>query len=118
MSGERRAGSGDAAATGNLPLTSLPAEAKAIGYRDDLAAVRHFTAVQAARAGLPPGRVMDLLIAVNELGANTLAHTAGPGTLAIWSTPTESSARSATPDTSPTRWPEPGLAVPTGPTPI
>jgi anti-sigma regulatory factor (Ser/Thr protein kinase) len=89
MSRERRIGSGDTAATRNLPLTSPPADAKAIGYGNDLAAVRRFTAVQARQAGLPPGRVLDLVIAVNELAANTLAHTAGPGMLAIWSTPRE-----------------------------
>jgi anti-sigma regulatory factor (Ser/Thr protein kinase) len=73
-------------AHGNLPLTSPPADGKAIGYRDDLAAVRRFTAVQARQAGLPPARVDDLVIAVNELAANTFAHTAGPGMLTIWST--------------------------------
>ncbi len=45
--------------------------------------------MQARQAGLPPGRVLDLVIAVNELAANTVDHTAGPGTLTIWSTPRE-----------------------------
>ncbi len=86
MSEEQRPASGDAPATGDLPLTSPPADAPAIGYRDELAAVRQFTAIQARQAGLPPGRVIDLVIAVNELASNTLAHTAGPGSLIIWST--------------------------------
>jgi anti-sigma regulatory factor (Ser/Thr protein kinase) len=89
MSGERPLGTGDAPATGNLPLPRPPASAAAIGYRDDLAAVRRFTATQARQAGLRPSRVADLVIAVHELAANTLAHTAGPGTLTIWSTPRE-----------------------------
>lgn len=89
MSGERHPSSRGAAAAGSLPLTSPPANARTIGYRDDLAAVRRFTAVQAQRAGLRPARVTDLVIAVNELAANTVAHTAGPGTLTIWSTPSE-----------------------------
>jgi anti-sigma regulatory factor (Ser/Thr protein kinase) len=89
MSREQRPASGDAPGTGDLPLTSPPADAPAIGYRDELAAVRQFTAMQARRAGLSLSRVDDLVIAVNELASNTLAHTAGPGRLAIWSTPRE-----------------------------
>ena len=89
MSGERRGSNGDAPATGNSLLASTPADAKTISYRDDLAAVRRFTAAQARQAGLRPNRIMDLVIAVNELATNTLAHTDGAGTLAIWSTPTE-----------------------------
>jgi len=89
VSRERSAASGDAAGAGDVPLVSPPANARTIGYRDDLAAVRRFTAAQARQAGLPPGRVLDLVIAVNELAANTFAHTAGPGTLTIWSTPRE-----------------------------
>ncbi len=89
MSEEQRPPSGDAPATGDLRLTSPPADAPTIGYRDELAAVRRFTAMHARQAGLPPNRVDDLVIAVNELASNTLAHTAGPGRLAIWSTPRE-----------------------------
>jgi anti-sigma regulatory factor (Ser/Thr protein kinase) len=89
MSEERRPASDDAPAPGDLPLTSPPADAPVIGYRDELADVRQFTAIQARQAGLPPSRVIDLVIAVNELASNTLAHTAGPGRLAIWSTPRE-----------------------------
>ncbi|HTV99004.1 MAG TPA: ATP-binding protein [Streptosporangiaceae bacterium] len=80
---------GEPAAAGDLPLASPSADARTIAYRDDLAAVRQFTTAQARRAGLPPSRVLDLVIAVNELAANTLEHTSGPGTLTIWSTPGE-----------------------------
>ena len=89
MSGKQLPASGDPGAAGDLPLASPSADARTIAYRDDLAAVRQFTAVQARQAGLPPSRVLDLVIAVNELAANTLEHTAGPGTLTIWSTPGE-----------------------------
>jgi anti-sigma regulatory factor (Ser/Thr protein kinase) len=33
--------------------------------------------------------VGDLVIAVSELAANTLAHTSGPGSLALWATDSE-----------------------------
>jgi anti-sigma regulatory factor (Ser/Thr protein kinase) len=54
-----------------------------------LASVREFTADRARRAGLAPRRVSDLVIAVSELTANTLAHTSGPGTLTMWVTDDE-----------------------------
>jgi anti-sigma regulatory factor (Ser/Thr protein kinase) len=54
-----------------------------------LSRVREFTAARARRAGLPPRRVNDLVIAVAELAANTLAHTKGPGALTLWVTDDE-----------------------------
>ena len=58
-------------------------------YRASLAQVRKFTTARARRAGLPPHRVNDLVIAVAELAANTLVHTSGPGTLTLWITDDE-----------------------------
>ena len=58
-------------------------------YRASLAQVRKFTTARARRAGLPPRRVNDLVIAVAELAANTLVHTSGPGTLTLWITDDE-----------------------------
>ena len=58
-------------------------------YRANLAEVRKFTTARARRAGLPPGRVNDLVIAVAELAANTVVHTSGPGTLTLWITDDE-----------------------------
>jgi len=49
-----------------------------------LAPVRRFVAARAQAAGLPADRVVDLTIAVSELAANTVEHTAGEGTLAVW----------------------------------
>lgn len=43
----------------------------------------------AQRAGLLPHRADDLVLAVAELAANTLAHTGGPGTLTTWVTGSE-----------------------------
>jgi anti-sigma regulatory factor (Ser/Thr protein kinase) len=54
-----------------------------------LAVVRQFTSARAHRAGLPPRRVSDLVIAIGELATNTLIHTSGPGTLALWVTDDE-----------------------------
>jgi anti-sigma regulatory factor (Ser/Thr protein kinase) len=71
------------------PLSTAPAGAETLRYRDDLAGVRGFTASRAQRAGLPPRRVGDLVIAVGELAANTFAHTSGPGTVTLWATGSE-----------------------------
>lgn len=66
------------------PLPGPPPDAPALTYRNDQAGVREFTAGQARVAGLPADSATDLMIAVGELAANTLAHTDGPGTLWIW----------------------------------
>jgi anti-sigma regulatory factor (Ser/Thr protein kinase) len=71
------------------PLGDPPACAAVLAYRGDLARVRAFITWHAGRAGLPDRRVQDLVIAVGELTANTLAHTSGPGQLSIWATPKE-----------------------------
>src|SRR5256884_8131227 len=71
------------------PLSDPPADAEVLRYRADLARVRSFAAARAARAGLPPHRVGDLVIAVGELAANTLAHTNEPGQLTLWTTGSE-----------------------------
>jgi anti-sigma regulatory factor (Ser/Thr protein kinase) len=71
------------------PLSRPPDDAELLQYRTNLASVRAFTADRARRAGLAPWRVSDLVIAVSELTANTLAHTSGPGTLTMWATDDE-----------------------------
>ena len=68
------------------PLPLPPGDARVVFFRDDLAGVRALVAADARAAGLRPSRVGDMVLAVGELTANTLAHTSGPGTLAIWAT--------------------------------
>jgi anti-sigma regulatory factor (Ser/Thr protein kinase) len=70
-------------------LSSPPPGAKTLTFREDQVAVREFAAAEARRAGLPPERVVDLVIAIGELAGNTLRHTAGRGVLTVWSTDDE-----------------------------
>ena len=67
-------------------LSPPPAQAEALGYRDDLYPVRSFVTSQAEHAGLTELRITDLVLATNELAGNTLRHTGGGGTLHIWRT--------------------------------
>lgn len=71
------------------PLSSPPAGADSRQYRDQLISVRGFVAERAHRAGLAPDRLRDLVLAVSELAANTIAHTSGPGSVTVWATDTE-----------------------------
>jgi len=63
-----------------------PAAATALEYRRDLRPVRALVAATAQRAGLPPARCTDLVIAGSEVAANTLRHTRGPGIVRLWVT--------------------------------
>lgn len=74
------------ATAANLPLPPTPPQAAVLSYRDrhDLQAVRRFVITHATRAGLTVEQVGDLTVAVNELAANTVEHTAGPGRLTVW----------------------------------
>jgi anti-sigma regulatory factor (Ser/Thr protein kinase) len=67
-------------------LPPPPAHAEALGYRDDLGSVRSFVASRAEQAGLGSSRIIDLVLAVSELAANTLRHTESDGTVQIWRT--------------------------------
>ena len=66
------------------PLPPPPAGAEALGYETDLAPVRRMVETHAQRASLAAGRVADLVLAVNEIAANTLGHTASGGMLQVW----------------------------------
>jgi anti-anti-sigma factor len=46
--------------------------------------LRAAVAAHATAAGLPPGRVEDLVIAAHELAANSVQHGAGHGRLRMW----------------------------------
>jgi anti-sigma regulatory factor (Ser/Thr protein kinase) len=67
-------------------LSKPPAAAETLTYDAEIASVRRFIATRARRAGLSPDRIEDLVLAVSELAANTLAHTDGAGTLLVWAT--------------------------------
>jgi anti-sigma regulatory factor (Ser/Thr protein kinase) len=71
------------------PLAALPADAPSLRYGPDPGQARAFAREQALRAGLPPSKVADVVIAVGELAANTLRHTAGDGIVTVWTSPAE-----------------------------
>jgi anti-sigma regulatory factor (Ser/Thr protein kinase) len=84
--GHRRPSSGYAAGDA-LPEAELPpppASAGFLAYRSRLHPGRALVSNYAERAGLPAERRADLTLAVSEITANTLAHTAGGGTVHIW----------------------------------
>lgn len=68
------------------PLPPPPSDALELPYQRDLAGVRSRVFAIARAAGLPSSRASDLLIAVGELTANTLAHASGSGALMMWAT--------------------------------
>jgi anti-sigma regulatory factor (Ser/Thr protein kinase) len=72
-----------ATANANLPAPPSSAVERDFGV-GELNAVRRFVREQARRADLPQARIDDLLIAVNEIAGNTLAHAGGFGILRTW----------------------------------
>jgi anti-sigma regulatory factor (Ser/Thr protein kinase) len=75
-------GSATGAPPGSTPVESYP-------FHLDLAALREIVRTRARGAGLPPHRVVDLVLAVGEATANTVRHAGGAGTLRIWQDETE-----------------------------
>jgi anti-sigma regulatory factor (Ser/Thr protein kinase) len=71
------------------PLASPPSCAWTTQYRADLRPVRDLVAECAVRASLPLDRMLDLVLAVNEVAANTLRHTTSGGTVHVWQTDAE-----------------------------
>ena len=69
----------------NRPLPEPPGGAATLAYRADLASPRAHTARYASSIGLPRDRVLDLVLAVGELAANTFRHTGAGGVVSIWS---------------------------------
>jgi anti-sigma regulatory factor (Ser/Thr protein kinase) len=72
-----------------LPLPSPPPDAEIVDYSSDLRSVRTMVKMVGRRAGLDPGRVTDLILAVSELAANTLRHTGKAGIAWAWQTTRE-----------------------------
>jgi anti-sigma regulatory factor (Ser/Thr protein kinase) len=66
------------------PLAPEPDGAMTITYTRNLSAVREFVAERARAAKLPESKIIDLVLAVSELAANTVRHTGLPGTLDMW----------------------------------
>jgi anti-sigma regulatory factor (Ser/Thr protein kinase) len=71
------------------PLPRPPASAEAFEFRSDLRSVRAAAMAVGQRAGLTAARATDLVLAVSELAANTLRHTAAVGVLRAWQTADE-----------------------------
>jgi anti-sigma regulatory factor (Ser/Thr protein kinase) len=83
--GHRRPSGGyQAGAPPEAELPPPPAAAEFLAYRSGLHSVRALAARFGERAGLHPDRRADLVLAVSEIAANTLVHTAGAGTVHIW----------------------------------
>lgn len=53
-------------------------------YTDNLSEVRALAEKNARMAGLQETRVVDFVIAVSEVAANTVVHARSPGTMEIW----------------------------------
>jgi anti-sigma regulatory factor (Ser/Thr protein kinase) len=68
------------------PLGSPPAEAEGLSYETDLAPARRLVGRHAQRAGLGEERTVDLVLAANEIAANTISHTSGGGVIHVWHT--------------------------------
>lgn len=58
-------------------------------YTDNLSEVRALAERHARKAGLPDARVIDFVIAVSEVAANTVRHARSTGSMEIWSGATE-----------------------------
>ena len=73
-------------ATGHGPTGGLPPGPAVLEQDFDagsLYALRSAVAAHAAAAGLPPGRVYDVVAAAHELAANAVRHGAGHGRLRL-----------------------------------
>jgi anti-sigma regulatory factor (Ser/Thr protein kinase) len=80
----RYAGPGQIPPVFNRPLTPPSSQVASVTYSDDLHTVRIHVAQHAREAGLAADRAADLVLAVNEVAANTLRHAGGSGTVQVW----------------------------------
>lgn len=66
-------------------LSPRPADAHERSFdENDLHALRWFVEHEGRAAGLPPDRSTDLVLAVDEIAANSLTHGGGGGTVRCW----------------------------------
>ena len=69
----------------NGPLSDAPADADTVQFgADGVGMVRERVAGRARAAGLSDMRTYDLVLAVNELTANSVRHGGGGGELSLW----------------------------------
>jgi anti-sigma regulatory factor (Ser/Thr protein kinase) len=85
----RYAGPGQVPPAFDRPLAPASPPGTPVTYRHDLYPVRAHVDRCAREAGLTADRAGDLVIAANEVAANTLSHTAGSGTVRVWRTQDE-----------------------------
>lgn len=71
-------------AVGELPEPPARAATVLVVDAADLPAVRTLAATHGPRLGLSADRAVDLQVIANELAANTVLHTDGPGVVCIW----------------------------------
>ncbi len=68
------------------PLPDAPLDADSMLFdADALPEIRSWAADRAARMGLAGDRIDDLVLALGEVGANSIRHGGGRGTLRLWS---------------------------------
>ncbi|MFJ9338755.1 anti-sigma factor RsbA family regulatory protein [Streptomyces sp. NPDC101733] len=73
----------------DLPLAEPPAETLVVDYAGGrLAHVREQAEAWAGRTALDAGRRGDLVLAISEAAANSIAHGGGKGSLRLWTAPT------------------------------
>src|SRR4051794_9407455 len=79
------AGADPVVAAYNRPLPAPPAGAVLLAYdAARLPELRRLVTAFGEQAGLDPTRGVDLLLAVNEVAANTVRHAGGTGELRLW----------------------------------
>jgi anti-sigma regulatory factor (Ser/Thr protein kinase) len=70
------------------PLREPPPDVATLEFdRGPLESVRRFVAEQAAGAGLDRRRIVDTVVAVNEIANNSVEHGGGRGLLRMWTEP-------------------------------
>jgi anti-sigma regulatory factor (Ser/Thr protein kinase) len=66
------------------PGDGLPVALEQTFSRDSLYQLRAAVAAHAGQAGVPPARVIDVVLAVSELAANIIRHGSGQGSVRMW----------------------------------
>jgi anti-sigma regulatory factor (Ser/Thr protein kinase) len=66
------------------PADALPEDGTSLTYTTELATLRALVEKRARAANLPEMKIIDLVLAVSEVAANTLRHAGSHGTLDVW----------------------------------